>query len=55
MELIGFREYCETLLKKQNKVIGSPFAKPWTKKDYITYVEILEKKIEKLENQLKKK
>ena len=35
--------------KKEKKIVGSPIAVPWTKKDYITYIEILQKRIEELE------
>ena len=33
----------------KKKIVGSPISKAWTKKDYITYIEILQKRIEELE------
>jgi len=40
-------------MKKENKIIGSPISVPWTKKDYITYIEILKKEIEELKTKIK--
>ena len=34
--------------KKEKKIIGSPNPVPWTKKDYITYIEILQKRLDEL-------
>jgi len=34
--------------KFKKEIVGSPHSKPWTKKDYLTYIEILKKEIEEI-------
>jgi hypothetical protein len=32
----------------QKEIVGSPYSKPWTKKDYETYIDILKDEIKEL-------
>jgi hypothetical protein len=40
--------YIEMKNKFEKEIVGSPYSKPWTKKDYLMYIEILKKEIEEL-------
>ena len=38
----------EFVWKFKQEIVGSPYSKPWTKKDYETYIDILKDEIKEL-------